>query len=266
MTETSTATAQIARLTGIMRALRDPETGCPWDIEQTHASIARYAVEEAHEVVEAIEDEDWTELCAELGDLLLQVVFHAQMAEEAGRFDFAQVAQGICDKMIRRHPHVFGDAPDRDVAGQLRDWEAQKEAERGAARTLDGVARSLPALSRALKLQARAARVGFDWNDPAQVLAKLDEERAEFAEAVHSGDQSRMRDEMGDMLFVLANLARHHDIDPEEALRGTNRKFTRRFEYIEDALRAEGRTPREASLEEMDGLWTRAKRENQSGD
>ncbi|MDF1873758.1 nucleoside triphosphate pyrophosphohydrolase [Vannielia sp.] len=255
------AEGQMQRLLAIMACLRDPDKGCPWDIEQTYATIAPYTIEEAYEVADAVEREAWGELEGELGDLLLQTVYFAQMGAEDGRFDFASIARAIADKMVSRHPHVFGpESRDKSAAQQTRDWEVQKAAERkakGEHRTLDGVAMGLPALSRALKLQNRAARVGFDWDDVSAVLAKVQEEAAEFAEA--EGNADAMEDEMGDLLFVLTNLARHKGIDPEAALRRTNAKFTRRFNAIEDALKAEGRTPTEATLDEMDALWTRIK-------
>ena len=255
------AEGQMQRLLAIMACLRDPDKGCPWDIEQTYATIAPYTIEEAYEVADAVEREAWGELEGELGDLLLQTVYFAQMGAEDGRFDFASIARAIADKMVSRHPHVFGpESRDKSAAQQTRDWEVQKAAERkakGEHRTLDGVAMGLPALSRALKLQNRAARVGFDWDDVSAVLAKVQEEAAEFAEA--EGDADAMEDEMGDLLFVLTNLARHKGVDPEAALRRTNAKFTRRFNAIEDALKAEGRTPTEATLDEMDALWTQIK-------
>lgn len=264
MSEHDEAAAEITRLVGIMARLRDPGAGCPWDIEQDFASIAPYTIEEAYEVADAIAREAWDELPGELGDLLLQVVFHAQMAAEAGRFDFADCARAISDKLIARHPHVFGDeSRDKSAAQQVRDWEAIKakeRAEKAERGVLDGVALGLPALMRAVKLQNRAARVGFDWPDTAQVLDKLQEEAAELVAARETADKAAMTDELGDLLFVVANLARHLDIDPEEALRGANAKFTRRFQAIEAALGAEGRKPQDSTLEEMDGLWNAAKR------
>ena len=253
-------TDQIARLTGIMAALRDPASGCPWDIEQTFASIAPFTIEEAYEVADAIEREAWDELPGELGDLLLQVVFHAQMASEAGMFDLADVARAISDKLVARHPHVFGtESRDKSAQQQVRDWEAIKAQERAAKAergTLDGVAHGLPALMRAVKLQNRAARVGFDWPDADQVLDKLAEETAELRAAT---DPAHRAEEFGDLLFVMANLARHWDIDPEEALRAANAKFTRRFRFIEDRLAEQGRRPEDSDLAEMDGLWNAAK-------
>jgi nucleoside triphosphate diphosphatase len=244
-----------------MRRLRDPEGGCPWDLAQDFASIAPYTIEEAYEVADAIERGDMAGLRDELGDLLLQVVYHAQMAEEAGAFTIGDVAAAITDKMVRRHPHVFGTASrDKTADEQTRDWEAIKAAERGgaAASVLDGVAAGLPALTRAVKLQNRAARVGFDWPDAGHVLAKIAEETAELVEV--RDDPERAFEEFGDLLFVLANLARHLKIDPEAALRAANAKFTRRFNGIEAALGARGRTPAESDLAEMDALWDAAKR------
>ncbi|MFV0293188.1 MAG: nucleoside triphosphate pyrophosphohydrolase [Paracoccus sp. (in: a-proteobacteria)] len=254
---------EIARLIDIMAALRNPESGCPWDIEQDFASIAPYTIEEAYEVADAITREAWDEFPGELGDLLLQVVFHAQMAREKGMFDFADVAEKISDKLIARHPHIFGDeSRDKSAAQQIRDWETIKAAERAAKAekgVLDGVAQGLPALTRAIKLQNRAARVGFDWPEPRQVLDKVAEEAAELAEARANADHAHLTEEFGDLLFVMANLARHLDIDPEEALRHANTKFTRRFSFIETELFKRGSTPAESTLEEMDTLWDAAK-------
>ena len=257
------AITQMQRLLQIMQALRDPQTGCPWDIEQSFASIAPYTIEEAHEVADAIARQAWGELPGELGDVLLQVVFHAQMAGEAGMFTFADVARAISDKMIARHPHVFGgESRDKSAGQQTLDWEKQKAAERGPdARVLDGVAMGLPALTRAIKLQNRAARVGFDWPSTTEVLDKLREEIAELAQARESLSPDAIEDEFGDILFVMANLARHMNIDPEAALRRTNAKFTRRFARIEDWLREDGKTPATSDLAEMDALWNRAKGE-----
>lgn len=256
-------TAGIERLLEIMRRLRDPETGCPWDIEQTFRTIAPYTIEEAYEVADAIEREDWGELEGELGDLLLQSVYHTAMGEEAGHFSFQSVVTNISNKMVDRHPHVFGDeSRDKSSEQQTRDWEAIKAAERaGKAQkgALDGVAHNLPALLRAVKLQKRAARVGFDWPETAQVLDKIKEEAAELVEARDRMDHEEMVDEMGDLLFVVANLARHLGVEPEEALRRTNAKFTRRFAAIETALAANGRAPQDSTLEEMDMLWDAAK-------
>ncbi|MEO1910994.1 MAG: nucleoside triphosphate pyrophosphohydrolase [Paracoccus sp. (in: a-proteobacteria)] len=255
--------AEIQRLLGIMAALRDPRTGCPWDIEQDFASIAPYTIEEAHEVEDAIQRQAWDELPGELGDLLLQVVFHAQMASEARMFDFADCAAAISDKLIFRHPHVFGDeSRDKSAEQQVKDWEAIKAVERaGKAErgTLDGVALGLPALTRAVKLQNRAARVGFDWPGVAGVLDKITEETAELVEARDTLGQDALEEEFGDLMFVMANLARHLKIDPELALRRANAKFTRRFASIEADLAADGRRPEDSDLTEMDRLWDKAK-------
>ena len=256
-------TAGIDRLLAVMARLRDPERGCPWDIEQTFATIAPYTVEEAYEVADAIERNDMADLREELGDLLLQVVFHARMAEEAGAFDFEAVAATIADKMIRRHPHVFGDVVHADVAEQTAAWESLKAQERAGkgrdASVLDDVPVGLPALTRALKLTKRAGRVGFDWPSVREVLDKLDEEVAELTAEIEAGDVEKARDELGDLLFVCANLARKLDVDPEAALRGTNAKFVRRFTAIERGLAEGGRRPEQASLEEMEALWAAAK-------
>lgn len=254
----------LARLRAIMRRLRDPATGCPWDIAQDFASIAPYTIEEAYEVADAIDRGDMRHLADELGDLLLQVIYHAQMGEEAGAFDFDDVARAICDKMVRRHPHVFGpDSRDKTPAQQTRDWERLKAAERTADpeadSALDGVTLGLPALTRAVKLQARAARVGFDWPDPTAVLEKIAEETAELVEARHAKAPIDIAEEYGDLMFVMANLARHLDIDPEAALRAANLKFTRRFHAVERSLRAAGKTPAQSDLAEMDALWDAAK-------
>ena len=253
------------RLIAIMRRLRDPETGCPWDIEQDFDTIAPYTIEEAYEVADAIDRQDWDELKGELGDLLLQVVFHAQIARDRSLFGFEEVADAISDKMVARHPHVFGDeSHDKTALQQTRDWEAVKAAERAArAQTgvLDGVALGLPALLRAGKLQKRAARVGFDWPDAGQVLDKIAEEANELREAARDLPQEKVEEEMGDLLFVMANLARHLKVDPEAALRGANAKFTRRFGKIEAWLAETGRRPENSDLQEMDALWDRAKEE-----
>lgn len=265
MTDTSLPPAGIDRLLAIMAQLRDPRTGCPWDIEQTFATIAPYTLEEAYEVADAIDRQDWPDLKGELGDLLFQVVYHAQMAEEAGHFAFPDVVAAISDKMIARHPHVFGtDSRDKTADQQTRDWEAQKARERGTARTLDGIAQSLPALTRALKLQNRAARVGFDWPSTNEVLDKLVEEAREVVEARDTLTHDHLTEEVGDLFFVMANLARHLKIDPEAALRAANAKFTRRFARIEDWLAETGRTPADSDLAEMDALWNRAKAEDKA--
>ena len=251
------------RLLEIMRCLRDPDHGCPWDIEQTFATIAPYTIEEAYEVADAIEREAWDELKGELGDLLFQSVFHAQMASERGLFSFNEVADTMSDKMVARHPHVFGDENrDKSAEQQTVDWETIKAAERaGKAQkgTLDGVAVGLPALLRAVKLQKRAARVGFDWPGADHVLDKIAEETAELVEARDELSHEEMEEEFGDLLFVVANLARHLKIDPESALRAANAKFTRRFEGIEARLAAMGKTPEDSDLEEMDALWDQVK-------
>ncbi len=253
------------RLLEIMRRLRDPVTGCPWDIEQSFATIAPYTLEEAHEVADAIERQAWEELPGELGDLLFQTVFHAQMAEDAGMFGFGDVVKTISDKMVARHPHVFGDeSRDKTPAQQTLDWEKIKAAERGKARVLDGVAMGLPGLTRAVKLQNRAARVGFDWPSTDEVLAKMAEEMAELVEARETLGKAEIVEEMGDLLFVMANLCRHMKIDPEAALRAANAKFTRRFERIEDWLAEAGKAPANSNLAEMDGLWNRAKAEEKA--
>lgn len=246
----------IDRLLAIMAALRDPVTGCPWDIEQTFATIAPYTIEEAHEVADAIAREAWGELPGELGDLLLQVVYHARMAEEDGHFGWADVVRAICDKMVARHPHVFADqSRDKTADQQTADWEAQKARERGTAGVLEGVALGLPALTRAVKLQSRAARVGFDWPEVAQVVDKIAEEAHELVEARDTLTPEAMAEEYGDLLFVMTNLARHLKIDPEAALRAANAKFTRRFAHIEARLAEQGRRPQDSTLAEMDALW-----------
>ena len=251
------------RLLEIMRRLRDPDTGCPWDIEQNFATIAPYTIEEAHEVADAIERAAWNELRAELGDLLFQSVFHAQMAQEAGLFAFDDVVKTIADKMVARHPHVFGDeSRDKSAEQQTLDWERIKAAERaGKAETgvLDGVAAGLPALTRALKLQNRAARVGFDWPSTDEVIDKIAEEARELVEAREEMTEAEVFEEFGDLLFVVANLARHLKVDPESALRAANAKFTRRFRAIEAALAERGKRPEDSDLAEMDALWDAAK-------
>ena len=266
----TTAEQELRRLLDIMAALRAPD-GCAWDRAQDYASIAPYTIEEAYEVADAIARRDFAALPDELGDLLFQVVFHARMAEEEGRFAFADVARAIADKMLRRHPHVFGEAAARDAGMQRAAWEEQKRAERTARAetgTLAGIPLALPALTRAQKLTSRAARVGFDWPDAAAVLDKLDEEvaelRAELPRDGNPADPARLADEVGDLLFVLANLARKLDLDPERCLREANQKFARRFGFIEQALAAEGRGPEEASLDEMEALWVAAKQEERA--
>lgn len=253
----------MARLLEIMARLRDPNDGCPWDLEQTFATIAPYTVEEAYEVADAIERQDLSDLKEELGDLLLQVVFHARMAQEQGAFDFQDVARAINDKMIRRHPHVFGSETYASGAEQTAAWEALKAEERRAKgrvdSLLDDVPTGLPAMTRALKLTKRAARVGFDWPDVSFVLDKLREEIGEMEAEIASGDREKLRGELGDVLFVLANLARKLDLEPEDALRATNAKFARRFQFIEAELARRRRTPEQSDLAEMDALWDAAK-------
>ena len=262
------ANGGLPRLLRIMQRLRDPETGCPWDIEQDFTTIAPYTIEEAYEVADAIERQDWPELEGELGDLLLQVVYHSQMADEAGLFTFDSVTKRVSDKMVARHPHVFGsESRDKSAEQQTQDWEKIKAAERAAsaqAGVLDGVAVGLPALLRAVKLQKRAARVGFDWPDVTQVLDKIVEEATELTEARETLTQTEIEEEFGDLLFVMANLARHLDIDPEAALRGANAKFVRRFEHIEQRLAAKGSSPAQSDLAEMDALWNEAKRKDKA--
>jgi ATP diphosphatase len=273
-----TPSPDIARLIEIMAALRTPGTGCPWDLEQDFATIAPYTIEEAYEVADAIERGDFDDLRDELGDLLLLVVFHARMAQEEGRFGFGDVVQAITEKLVRRHPHVFGDgfgnvfgdtkerSPEA-VKGLWDQIKSQEKAARAARHGKDdaatgalaGVPPTLPALTRALKLQQKAGKVGFDWNDPHAVLAKIREEADEISAALASGDRAGAAAETGDLMFAVVNLARHLDADPEAALRATNRKFERRFAFIETALAARGKTPEQSSLDEMDGLWNAAK-------
>jgi len=254
----------LARLIEIMAALRTPGSGCPWDLAQSFATIAPYTLEEAYEVADAIARADLAGLKDELGDLLLQVVFHARMAEEQGAFDFGGVVEGITTKLIRRHPHVFADAQGRTAEAVKGLWErikAGEKAARGEAAegALTGVPLALPALTRALKLQEKAGRVGFDWNDARAVLAKIREEADEIEAALDAGARGEAAAEIGDLLFALVNLARHLDADPEAVLRTTNAKFERRFAAIESALAARGKTPKEATLAEMDALWDEAK-------
>lgn len=249
----------------IMVHLRDPDTGCPWDVEQDFNSIAPYTIEEAYEVADAIERRDYRDLKDELGDLLFQVVFHSQMAREAGHFQFQDVAHAIADKMIRRHPHVFADATERTSDSQTIAWEDQKAAERAAkgqaSSILDDLPLALPALLRASKLTKRAARVGFDWPDATAVFDKLDEELGELKEAIDENDQKHIAEELGDLLFVISNLARKLKVNPEEALRSANSKFERRFHHIEAQLELKKRSIEEATLDEMEALWLDAKSE-----
>ena len=263
-----TPEAELRRLLDIMAALRDPVSGCPWDQQQDFASIAPYTIEEVYEVADAIARQDSTALADELGDLLFQVVYHARMAEEADRFDFAQVTRAIADKMISRHPHVFGGTVMRNAAEQTEAWEAHKTVERAArAETgaLAGVPVGLPALLRAAKLTARAARVGFDWPDAIAVLTKLDEEVAELRAELSDARPERLADEVGDLLFVLANLARKLDLDPEACLQQANLKFYKRFRAIEQAAAAKGKTLAEMSLEEMESEWQKVKHNKDLG-
>ena len=271
----TTPSSDIVRLVEIMAALRTAGTGCPWDLAQDFSSIAPYTIEEAYEVADAIQRGDFDDLRDELGDLLLQVVFHARMAEEARLFAFGDVVRAITEKLVRRHPHVFGDAGSLDTAAVNALWDrikVQEKADRAARRTtnphgllersrgaLAGVPVALPALTRALKLQEKAAKVGFDWNDPLAVLAKIREETDELAAELAAGETRAARGEIGDLLFAIVNLARHLEADPEAALRATNQKFEHRFGYIEQALAAIGKTPEQSTLVEMDELWAAAK-------
>jgi ATP diphosphatase len=256
------AEQETTRLLAIMARLRDKHGGCPWDLEQDFATIAPYTIEEAYEVADAASRRDMPALKDELGDLLFQVVYFARLAEEQGAFSFAEVAAAIADKMVRRHPHVFGEAAARDAAAQTEAWETQKAAERRAAAqegALAGVPAALPALTIAEKLTKRAARVGFDWPDVEAVLRKLDEEVAELRAEFEAGDADRLEDELGDMLFVLANVARKLKLDPEAALRRANGKFATRFMAVERRLAAEGVTPAEAGLDRMETAWQAVK-------
>jgi ATP diphosphatase len=256
----------IERLLEVVRRLRDPERGCPWDKEQSFATIAPYTIEEAYEVADAIRREAWDELAGELGDLLLQVVYHAQIAEEAGLFDFEQVAQGIAEKMIRRHPHVFGDAVVESAAAQRRAWEEVKAAERAGKASdpsvLADVPLALPALTRAEKLQRRAARIGFDWPEPTPILAKIEEELAELRASLEAREpREKLAEELGDLLFAVVNLARRLEVDAEEALRAANAKFERRFRAVEARARASGGEPAQLDLAALDRLWEEVKAE-----
>lgn len=255
---------EMTELLEVMARLRDPDNGCPWDREQTYATIVPHTIEEAYEVADAIARADWTEFQSELGDLLFQVVFYAQIAREEGRFDFGDVARGIVEKMTRRHPHVFGDERYADAAEQTAAWERIKAAEKPEqpAGTLTGIPLALPALTRAVKLQKKASKVGFDWGAVEPILAKIQEEIAEIRHEIASdAPPERLADELGDVLFAVANLARHLQLDPEAALRGTNAKFERRFQRIEAWLAESGRVPAQSTLAEMDALWDRAKAE-----
>ncbi len=268
----------ISRLIEVMAALRTPVTGCPWDLEQDFRSIAPYTIEEAHEVADAIERNDMDDLRDELGDLLLQVVYHARMAEEIGEFAFGDVVEAVTGKMIRRHPHVFGDAGRRSTQQVNAAWDsikAEEKAERQERRRarglpqeepkgqLAGIPPSLPALSRALKLQQLAAKVGFDWSEAEPILDKIEEEISELRDAIAHGDMARRADEFGDMLFAVVNLGRHLGVDPEMALSATNAKFKRRFGHIEHELRKAEKSPADATLDEMEALWQDAKRQEE---
>jgi len=269
------ASRDISRLIDIMKALRDSQSGCPWDIVQTFETIKPYTIEEAYEVADAIERNDLDDLCEELGDLLLQVVYHAQMAEEAGEFSFGDVVHAVTRKMIRRHPHVFA-ISDADTPGAVKvQWdeikteEKRERAERRARRGiqedfkagyLGSVQRSQPALTEALKLQQRAAKVGFDWSEAEPILDKIEEEVAELREALRGGQKDKVKDELGDLIFALVNIGRHVDADPEDALRGTNTKFRSRFRHIETELQKSGETLEAATLERMEELWQAARR------
>ena len=257
------------RLLEIMARLRDPADGCEWDLEQTFATIAPYTVEEAYEVADAIERNDLTDLKDELGDLLLQVVFHSRMAEEQGVFAFEDVARAINDKMIRRHPHVFGDETYASLDAQKAGWDAlkaQERARKGKAQSLlDDVPVGLPGLTRAVKLSKRAAGVGFVWPTVQDVVAKLHEEVGEMLVEIEAGDLEKAKGEIGDVLFVVANLARTLEVDPEDAVRATNAKFVRRFTYVEQRLAERGKTPDQSDLAEMDALWDEAKAAERAG-
>lgn len=275
-----TPSKDIARLIEIMAALRTPVTGCPWDLEQDFASIKPYTIEEAYEVADAIERGDLDDLREELGDLLLQVVFHARMAEEQGDFAFGDVVEAITSKMIRRHPHVFAVSEADDPAKVKKQWDeikAEEKREKAARRARRGIVedfkagllgqvdRAQPALSEALKLQKQAAKVGFDWSEAEPILDKIEEEIGELREAIRSGESHKIADELGDLIFALVNIGRHVDADPEMALRGTNTKFRRRFRHIETSLEQAGESLEGASLERMEDLWVEAKREEKAG-
>lgn len=269
-------TRDISRLLELMAALRTPGSGCPWDLQQDFGSIAPYTLEEAYEVADAIARGDLADLKEELGDLLLQVVFHARMAQEQGAFDFGDVVLTLSEKLIRRHPHVFGTARDLTPDQVKGFWEQIKAEEKAARRqqkqagpgtgALDGVKRGLPALARALALQRAAGRVGFDWNNPQAVIAKIDEEAREIAAAIAADDRRQIKSEIGDLLFAVVNLARHLDVEPESALRDANAKFERRFAEVEDALAEKGKSPQDVTLAEMDALWDAAKAAEKSKD
>tara|TARA_R110000787_G_scaffold253606_1_gene358979 strand:+ start:1187 stop:2014 length:828 start_codon:yes stop_codon:yes gene_type:complete len=270
--DTTAPASAFLKLIDVMSRLRTPESGCPWDLEQSYATIAPYTIEEAYEVADAIERGDMTDLKEELGDLLFQVVFHSQMAAEDGAFDIADVANGIADKMVRRHPHVFESPDDRSATEQTRAWERIKADERASKASevnpsaLDGVALSLPALLRAEKLQNRAARVGFDWAEAEPIFDKLAEETQEVRDAIHSGIRDDIEDELGDLLFVAANLSRRLDVDPEQALRRANAKFERRFRAMEAEATADGVNFADLTLDEQESYWQRVKRGEKAAD
>ncbi len=259
---------EISRLLEIMKRLRDPKDGCPWDIEQTYETIAPYTIEEAYEVSDAIDQGNWHELEGELGDLLLQVIYFTQIGSEDGHFSFESVVKNVSDKMIRRHPHVFGDKKHyKSSDQQITDWEKIKEQERSKntlSKTLDGIAGNLPALTYATKLQKRAARVGFDWPDISGVTDKISEEIDELNEARNELSFEAQEEEYGDLMFVMVNFARHLRIDPEKALRGANKKFKKRFEQVEKELALIGKTPNQSDLSEMDSLWNIVKQKENS--
>ncbi len=273
MTQPAGSDQSLAGLLDLMARLRNPVNGCPWDLDQNFRTIAPYTIEEAYEVADAIDRNAPDDLAEELGDLLFQVVFHARMAEEQGLFDFSDVARGVVQKMVRRHPHVFGAAEARTAEEQTKAWEMIKAEERAAKAgetasapsILDGVPMGLPGLTRAVKLSSRAARVGFAWPSVKDILAKLKEEIDELEAELETGDRERAGQELGDVLFVCANIARDQALDPEACLREANAKFVRRFNHIERALAVNGRSPEQASLSEMDGLWDQAKALESSG-
>ena len=254
----------ISELVEIMARLRNPVAGCPWDLEQNFQSIAPYTIEEAYEVADAIARGEMSELCEELGDLLFQVIYHARMAQEQGLFDLDQVIAGICEKLVRRHPHVFAQEEIADAAAQTLAWDAHKAREKqargqGVASVLADIPIGLPALTRAAKLGRRAGKTGFDWPDARGPRDKISEELDELDREIDTGDKQGMHHEVGDLLFAVVNLCRHHELDPEAALRDSNRRFQQRFEYVEQALAREGSSPHAASLEHMDSLWEQAK-------
>ena len=261
--------SNITELLRVMEALRHPENGCPWDKEQTMSSIAPFTQEEVYELIEVIESHDMESVCDELGDLLFHIVFYAQMAKESGDFDFENVVDGVCEKLKRRHPHIFADKKHASVDAVRQSWEQIKQQERlekngesaNKAYYLDGVSQALPALLRAIKLQKRASAVGFDWEKPEAVLDKIEEELVELRQEIRSEkDKNRLTEELGDLLFALINYARHLDVDPEQALRMTNRKFEQRFNYIEEQLKSQQQALQDASLEQMEMLWLEAKK------